>query len=104
MAQKQTFIILHWCGGFATYSDAIKNGAKHDFDRVGCKRLSTAIKYLTNWIKEARDGGWGFLYPTFVDAEENARFAIVATPDGYTETEIVAEGWIKDLARLGVGK
>lgn len=95
--KKQTFIVHHWCGGYNTYREAVKNGAKHDFNRVGCKRVGTAMSYLKNWVKQANDPtwGWNFLYPTLRD--EDARYEIIATPNGYDGDEVVACGWIKDL-------
>ncbi len=103
MAQ-QTFIIKHWYGA-ETYSEAIRkqsltdgNGNKvseHNFDRVGVKRKETALKYLAGWRQQAKVSPWAFLHGTLV--RDDARYEIIATPDGYHETEVVASGWMKDL-------
>ena len=101
---KQTFIIKHWYGA-ETYSEAIRkqgltdgNGNKvsgRDFDRVGVKRKETALRYLASWRMQARQRGCESLYATL--CRDDARYEIIATPDGYTETEVVASGWMKDL-------
>lgn len=100
---QQTFIIKHWYGA-PTYRDAIrsdkydKDGRKvcdHDFDRVGVKRVDTALKYLKSWRRQAKEKGYVTLFATLL--RNDARYEIVATPDGYHETEVVASGMMKDL-------
>lgn len=91
--EKQTFIVHHWTSGYANHTEAIRNKENWDFNRVGCKRVETAVKYLKNWVKEAPR--WGNLYKTLI--AEDARYEIIATPNGYDGNEVVACGWIKDL-------
>jgi hypothetical protein len=62
---------------------------------VACKQLKTALKYLANWRKQAKERGWTTLFATLT--RDDARYAIEATPDGYHSTGIVASGWMKDL-------
>lgn len=82
MAQKQTYIIY------------INRGDKDsDFFRVGCKRVKTALNYLRNWYNEGKK--WGNLYNCFY--RDGARFEVVATPNGYDGSEVVASGLIVDL-------
>lgn len=98
MAKKQTFIVEHWYGA-PTYQEAERLSNRetidYDFNRVGCKRVSTALKYLAGWRKQAIEKDLKWLYPTLT--RDDAHYAIIATPDGYTETEVVAEGMMKDL-------
>jgi hypothetical protein len=101
---EQTFIIKHWYGA-ETYSEAIKKQSltdgsgnkvsEHDFNRVGVKRKETALKYLAGWRQQAIQKGWIRTFATL--CRDDARYEIIATPDGYHETEVVASGWMKDL-------
>lgn len=95
---KQTFIVEHWYGA-PTYLDAsrLSNGetVDHDFNRVACKRASTALKYLAGWRKQAIEKNLQWLFRTLT--RDDAHYAIIATPDGSTPTEVVAEGMMKDL-------
>lgn len=98
---KQTYIVLHWYGA-DTYTEALKkydynnrDKAGYDFNRVSCKKVETALKYLANWKKEALERELFYLYPTLL--REDAHYEIRATPDGYNETETVARGMMKDL-------
>lgn len=103
MATKQTFIIQHWYGA-ETYLGAARREANeghnpkeydHDFNRVGCKRLQTALKYLKNWRKQAKERGWEYLYAVLI--RDDARYEIRATPDGYHEEGVAAKGWMKEF-------
>lgn len=104
MGKQQTFIIMHWYGA-ETYREAIRTRGdldeqgyeitNHDFNRVACKRVETALKYLANWRKQAKERGYKTLCATLT--RDDARYAIEATPDGYNSTGIVAQGWMKDL-------
>lgn len=95
---KQTFIVEHWYGA-PTYREAVRNSngetVDYDFNRVGCRRASTALKYLAGWRKQAIENNLKWLFRTLT--REDAHYAIVATPDGYTPTQVVAEGMMKDL-------
>lgn len=95
---KQTFIVEHWYGA-PTYREAVRNSngktVDYDFNRVGCRRASTALKYLAGWRKQAIENNLKWLFRTLT--REDAHYAIVATPDGCTPTQVVAEGMMKDL-------
>lgn len=100
---KQTFIIQHWYGA-PTYIEAVRREANeghnpqehgHDFNRVGVKRVETALKYLKGWRDQARECGWNFLYGTLL--RDDAHYEIIATPDGYHCGNVVASGMMKDL-------
>ena len=102
MAQ-QTFIIQHWYGA-PTYIEAARREVNeghnrkeygHDFNRVSCKRLSTALRYLKGWRNQAREQGWEFLFSTLT--RDDAHYEIISTPDGYNEDKVVAAGMMKDL-------
>lgn len=98
MAKKQTFIVEHWYGApTSREASRLSNGKTigYDFNRVGCKRVSTALRYLAGWRKQAIEKDLQWLCPTLT--RDDAHYAIIATPDGYTETEVVAEGMMKDL-------
>lgn len=103
MATKQTFIIQHWYGA-ETYIEAARREVNeghnpkehdHDFNRVGCKRLQTALKYLANWRKQAKERGWETLFGTLT--RDDAHYEIIETPDGYHHGAVVASGMMKDL-------
>ena len=104
MAKQQTFIILCWYGA-ETYEEALKredkcdeNGKKvceRDFFRVACKQLATAKKYLANWRKQAKERGLVNLFAVLT--RDDARYEIRATPDGYNEEGVAAEGWMKEF-------
>ena len=98
---KQTFIIQHWYGA-PTYIEAARreineghNPEKYgyDFNRVGCKRLETALQYLRGWREQARS--YSYLYGTLL--RDDARYEIIETPDGYHLGKVVASGMMKDL-------
>ena len=101
---RQTYIIQHWYGA-ETYREALclegkrdENGnriAERDFNRVSVKLVKTALRYLAGWRKQAKEHRWTTLFATLT--RDDARYQIIATPDGYNETEVVAEGWMKDL-------
>ena len=101
---RQTFIIKHWYGA-ETYSEAIRKQdlhdvdgnpvSEHDFNRVGVKRKETALRYLAGWRKQAFRNGWTRTFATL--CRDDARYEIIATPDGYHEEGVVASGWMKDL-------
>lgn len=98
---RQTFIIEHWYGA-KTYREASctatfekKDVIGSDFNRVACKRKQTALRYLANWRRQAKEEDLQWLYPTL--CRDDAHYQIVATPDGYHETEVVASGMMKDL-------
>lgn len=98
MAKKQTFIVKHWYGApTSREASRLSNGETidYDFNRVACKRVSTALRYLAGWRKQAIEKNLKWLFRTLT--RDDAHYAIVATPDGYTETETVAEGMMKDL-------
>ena len=67
----------------------------HDFNRVSVKLVKTALRYLAGWRRQAIECGLQSLYATL--CRDDARYQIIATPDGYHTTEVVAEGWMKDL-------
>ena len=80
---KQTYIIkMYGCG-------------KYNFERVACKKVETCLSYIRSWYKQAEERGLQFLYKELF--AEDAHYKIIATPDGYNEAEIVAQGLIKDL-------
>lgn len=100
---KQTFIIQHWYGA-PTYIEAARKNLNEgyapekygtDFNRVGCKRKETALAYLANWKRQAIESGWEKLYRTL--CRDDARYEIIATPDGYHLGDVVASGMMKDL-------
>lgn len=72
-----------------------KHGERYHFFRVGCKKVSTCIRYIKNWRDEAIKTGWVSLYKEFADKE--SIYTITATPDGYHKTNVVASGKIFDL-------
>lgn len=103
MATKQTFIIQHWYGA-ETYIEAARREVNeghnpkehnHDFNRVGCKRVETALKYLANWRKQAKEYGYKTLFGTLT--RDDAHYEIIETPDGYNCGAVVASGMMKDL-------
>lgn len=104
MAKQQTFIILHWYGA-ETYRDALRMEDKYDesgkkiagrdFNRVSVKQVKTALRYLKNWRKQAKEKGWTTLFDTLT--RDDARYEIIATPNGYDGDEVVASGMMKDL-------
>lgn len=67
----------------------------YDLWRVSCKKKETALRYLKNWKKEADEKGMHYLYRCFFC--EGATYEIVATPDGYNETEVVLSGLMSNL-------
>lgn len=98
---KQTYIVQHWYGA-ETYTEASckstpdnEDVCGHDFNRVSCKRVSTALRYLAGWRRQAIERNLQWLYRTL--CRDDAHYEIVATPDGYHETEVVASGMMKDL-------
>lgn len=101
MAKQQTYIILQWFGA-PTYREASRNDDNKtivaNFDRVTCKRATTARGYLAKWRKEALEQGLQWLFKTY--CRDDAHYQIVATPDGYHETEVVLAGVMKDLDKL----
>lgn len=80
---KQTYIIKTYGGG------------KYDFQRVGCKKVDTCIKYLKSWYQQAKEQNLQSLYPDLLS--DGATYKIISTPDGYNEKEVVSEGLIIDL-------
>ena len=102
MAQ-QTFIIQQWYGA-PTYIEAARrevyeghNIQEHntDFERVSVKKVSTALRYLKGWRKQAKEKGYTTLYTTLT--RDDAHYEIIATPDGYHTENVVASGMMKDL-------
>ena len=100
---KQTFIIHHWYGA-PTYIEAARRDANegynpeeygHDFNRVGVKKVETALHYLKSWKQQAVERGMEFLYRTLTHSD--AHYEIIATPDGYNPGDVVASGMMKDL-------
>lgn len=89
---KQTYVVKHWYGA-DNYLDAEKN----DFNRVSCKRVSTALRYLAGWRRQAKELGLEKLYDTL--CRDDAHYEIVATPNGWDGTEVVAKGMMKDLEK-----
>ena len=81
--EKQTYIIYTSGGGCS------------DFHRVSCKRVETCLKYIKNWKIQAKEKGWDYLFKDLLS--DDARYKIVATPDGYNQTEIVATGLVSEL-------
>lgn len=101
--KKQTYIVQHWYGA-DTYDEAGRKAldsnhndliACADFNRMSCKKVSTVLRYLANWRRQAKEYDLELLYPTLV--RDDAHYAIVATPDGYHATKVVATGMMKDL-------
>lgn len=101
---KQTYVVLLWYGA-ATYIEAARRELNeghdpsqhgHDFHRVGCKQLSTALRYLKGWRKQAKDEyGDSCIVATLT--RDDAHYQIEATPDGYHSTGVVASGMMKDF-------
>ena len=100
---KQTFIIQHWYGA-PTYIEAARRNVNEgynpqeygtDFNRVGVKKVETALRYLKSWKQQAIERGMQSLFRTLT--RQDARYEIVATPDGYNLGEVVASGMMKDL-------
>ena len=100
---KQTFIIQHWYGA-PTYIEAARREANeghnpqeyaHDFNRVGVKKVETALRYLKGWRDQAVEKGMQFLFGTLT--RPDAHYEIIATPDGYNLGDVVAFGMMKDL-------
>ena len=100
---KQTFIIQHWYGA-PSYIEAARRNVNEgyhpeeygtDFNRVGCKRVETALGYLRGWRDQANERGLQLLYRTLT--RPDAHYEIIATPDGYHEGDVVASGMMKDL-------
>lgn len=80
---KQTYLIRTFGGG------------KSDFYRVSCKQVKTCLQYLKGWREQAKEKGLVFLYPDLLS--NDASYKVIATPDGYNETETVASGLISEL-------
>lgn len=80
---KQTYIIKTWGGG------------SFDFYRVSCKKVDTCIKYLKGWKQQAKEKGYTYIFRNLL--ADDAHYKIIATPDGYNETETVASGLMLDL-------
>ena len=100
---KQTFIIRHWFGA-PTYIEAARREVNeghnpseydHDFNRVSVKQVKTALRYLKGWRDQALQRGWTTLFATLT--RDDARYEIIATPNGYDGDEVVACGMMKDL-------
>lgn len=98
---RQTYIIRHWYGA-DTYREAsyATDGRgtvvrEHDFDRVGVKTVKAALRYLKGWRRQAIARGLTRTFATLT--RDDARYEIIATPDGYNGSEVVASGWMKDL-------
>lgn len=88
--KRQTYIVKVWCNA-PTWIDA--NPEDRDFYRVGCKKVETAIRYLKGWVKQSE--GYKSLYRYFFG--KDARYEIIATPNGYDGDEIAASGLICQL-------
>lgn len=100
---KQTFIIRHWYGA-QKYIEAARRNVNEgynpeeygtDFNRVGVKKVETALRYLKSWKRQAIEWGMESLFRTLT--RPDARYEIIATPDGYNLGEVVASGMMKDL-------
>jgi len=100
---KQTFVIQHWYGA-PTYIEAARRNMNEgynpqeygtDFNRVGVKKVETALRYLKSWKQQAVERGMEFLYRTLT--RPDAHYEIIATPDGYHLGDVVASGMMKDL-------
>lgn len=101
--KKQTFIVSTWYGA-TSYIEAARKEANegynpekygHDFYRLSCKKLETALKYLAAWKAQAKEKGLNFLYRDLL--QDGAQYMIMTTPDGYNEKDVVAAGYMSEL-------
>lgn len=91
---KQTFIVKTWSGA-DTYSEALEKDKPYDFYRLDCKMAATALEDLKKWKKKTEPIKWSSVHKDLWG--DGAKYEIIATPDGCTETEVVYSGYTADL-------
>ena len=95
--KKQTYILQVWSGA-PTYIEAARmhNGTmNYMFFRMTCKLYQTVLKQLRSAVIDDRNRG---LYFEYFHADD-ARYEIIATPNGYDGEEIVSSGLISELIK-----
>lgn len=66
--------------------------ADHDFYRVSCKKIETAMRYLKNWYEFGQEN---YCFRHFY--RDGATYQIVETPNGYHEGAVVKEGLMNEF-------